>query len=682
MVKININSQEIEVEQGLTIIQACDSLGIEIPRFCYHDRLAIAGNCRMCLVEVVGGPMKPVASCAMQVTEGMVINTNTEMVKKAREGVLEFLLINHPLDCPICDQGGECDLQDITMAYGRGTSRIKEQKRSVPKKNFGPLIETAMNRCIHCTRCIRFLSDVAGTYELGGIGRGENVEIDTYIKQHISSELSGNIIDLCPVGALTSKPYSFKARSWELVHCETIDVLDATCSAIRVDVRGPEVMRILPRINEEINEEWISDKTRFAYDGLKLQRLNKPYVRKEVKLVEATWDDAMTIASAKLKSAKSNEIAAIAGDLIDCESMILLKEVMLALGSGNMDCRQDGAKLLSTNRALYVFNTTIEGIERADLCLLVNTNPRMEAPIINARLRKRYLRGNFKIASIGHDIEYLYEVQKLGDDPKILNQIVEGSHEFCKLLSNAKNPMLIIGQDALMRDDAHSILALVSKLVEKFNMINDDWNGFNILHKAAARVGGLDIGFTPKNGGKDIDQILYHAEKGNIKVVYLLGADEIDVSKLKNTFVIYQGHHGDNGASIADVVFPGATYTEKCATYVNTEGRAQRTNIATLPPGEAKEDWFIIKNLAEHLGVHLSYNNLQDVRKKLESIGPHFKCIDQVIKNKWIPINFDKVNLSNMPFSLKKYNFYMTDSITRASKIMAECTKAFCNNSL
>ncbi|MGL9726077.1 MAG: NADH-quinone oxidoreductase subunit NuoG [Wolbachia sp.] len=677
MVKVTINSQECEVESGLTIIQACEVMDIEIPRFCYHERLAIAGNCRMCLVEVEGGPPKPVASCAIPVVEGMVIYTNTPKVKKAREGVLEFLLINHPLDCPICDQGGECDLQDITMAYGKGISRLDEHKRAVPKKHFGPLIETAMNRCIHCTRCVRFLSDVAGTNELGEIGRGENVEISTYIKRHISSELSGNIIDLCPVGALTSKLYSFTARPWELSHYETIDVLDAVGSNIRVDCRGPEVMRILPRLNEEVNEEWISDKTRFAYDGLKVQRLDRPYIKKEGKLVLANWNEALTVAAKKLRSIKPNKIATIAGDLADCESMLLLKEMMHKLGSVNLDCRQDGAKFVSNNRGSYVFNTTIEGIENADLCLLISTNPKIEAPIINARIRKRYLQGNFPIASIGPDIEYLYHVEKLGDNSGVLDEIAKGNHKFCQLLSVASNPMLIIGQDALTRDDSESILALAGTIAEKFNIVRDDWNGFNVLHKAAARVGGLDIGFVPRKDGKGVDQILKQAESGEIEVVYLLGADEIDMSKLENTFVIYQGHHGDKGAHVADVILPGAAYIEKFATYVNTEGRVQKTTLAVFPPGEAKEDWLIIKNLSQYLGLSLLYDSLFDVRKKLATIGPQFRNADQVVKNKWISIACDEIKLSNIPFTLKKCNFYMTDSISRASKIMADCTKAF-----
>ncbi len=673
VVEVTINSIKTKVDPGVTILQACELVGIEIPRFCYHKRLKIAGNCRMCLVEVVGGPPKPVASCATPVAEGMTIYTDTPKVKKAREGVLEFLLINHPLDCPICDQGGECDLQDITMAYGRGLSRLDEMKRSVPKKDFGPLIETAMNRCIHCTRCTRFLSDVAGTCELGGIGRGEDMEISTYIKKHISSELSGNIIDLCPVGALTSKPYSFKARSWELSHCNTIDILDATCSAIRLDYRGFEIMRVLPRTNDEINEDWISNKTRFSYDGLRVQRLDHPYLRKEGKLKPVAWDEALTVAAEKLKE---NRIAAISGDLADCESMLLLKELMQSLGSSNLDCRQDKAKLIPKNRGAYVFNTTIAGIENADLCLLINTNPRIEAPIINARLRKNYLSGNFVVASVGPDIDYLYDVKKLGDDPSILESIAAGTHAFCCALNNAKNPMLIIGQDALIRDDASSILALAGKIAEKFNMIREDWNGFNVLHKAAGRIGGMDVGFTPKRGGKDTEQILNAANSGNIDVIYLLGADEIDMSSLGNAFIIYQGHHGDNGAQKADLILPGATYVEKSATYINTEGRVQRTSVAVPPPGEAKEDWLIIQNLSKYIGHALPYDDLNDVRKKLESIGPQFRNVNKVIKNKWISINHN-INLSKVPFSLKEFNFYMTDPISRSSQIMADCTKSF-----
>ncbi|QXK91920.1 NADH-quinone oxidoreductase subunit G [Neoehrlichia mikurensis] len=680
MVKLIINSQEVEVDAGMTVLQACEIAGIEIPRFCYHERLAIAGNCRMCLVEIANGPPKPAASCAMPVADGMVVNTNTDKIKKAREGVLEFLLINHPLDCPICDQGGECDLQDQVMAYGCSVSRYCEEKRAVSKKNFGPLIENMMTRCIHCTRCIRFLSDVAGTYDLGTIGRGELMEIDTYIAKGITSEISGNIIDLCPVGALTSKPYSFKARSWELSHCETIDVLDAVGSNIRVDCRGLEVMRILPRVNEEINEEWISDKTRFSYDGLKVQRLDKPYMRRNGKLVASTWEEAFFVIAEKLKNIPGDRIAAIAGDLVDCESMLLLKELMHKLGSDNIDCRQDGAKILTINRALYLFNTSISKIEEADLCILINTNIRFDAPMINTRIRKRYLQGEFVIASIGPKFNYNYQVEYLGDDCAILQDIFNNQHSFCEVLNKAKKPMLIIGQDGLIGDNANAILVLASKIAEKFNMIQEQWNGFNVLHKAAARVGGLDVGFIPKNFSNiDVLKILKKAECGDIDVLYLLGADEINLSSSKLSFVIYQGHHCDNGAQNADIVLPGAAYTEKIATYVNTEGRAQRTTIAIYPPGIAKEDWLIIKELSQYLGKELPYNSVFDVQRQLSTLGEQFKeeNIGKLIANKWLSVD-EEVNFNiHGKLTTKECNFYMTNSISRSSSIMANCAKYF-----
>ena len=681
MVKLVIDSLEVEVEDGVTVLQACEIAGIQIPRFCYHERLAIAGNCRMCLVEITGGPPKPVASCAMPVAEGMVVKTNTDKIKKAREGVLEFLLINHPLDCPICDQGGECDLQDQTMLYGRGKSRYKEKKRAVKKKNFGPLIENTMTRCIHCTRCIRFLSDVAGSYELGTLGRGENMEIDTYISKCITSELSGNIIDLCPVGALTSKPYAFKARSWELRHCETIDVLDAVCSNIRVDTRGLEVMRILPRLNEEVNEEWISDKTRFSYDGLKLQRLDKPYIRKDGHLLPVTWEEAFNVISRKINNTTNNKIAAIAGDLADCESILLLKELMHKLGSYNIECRQDGSALPSDNRSLYLFNTGISNIKDADLCLLINTNIRFEAPIINARLRKRYLQGEFKIASLGLYNNFNYKVENLGTHCLILDDILHERIPFSELLKHAKNPMVIIGQDALLGENGDAIFNLAVKISEKFNIIRDDWNGFNVLHKAAARVGALDIGFVPNSNNNIISNIVNGISSGEIEVLYLLGADEVDITPSESSFIIYQGHHGDKGAQIADVILPGAAYTEKNATYVNTEGRVQRTNIAVYPPGMAKEDWLIISELSKYLKVDMQYNSLDCVRNKLSTLGEQFheENIGNLISNKWTSINKD-INLEeNSVFITKNFNFYMTDPISRASIIMANCVKAFAN---
>ncbi|KJV66037.1 MULTISPECIES: NADH-quinone oxidoreductase subunit NuoG [Ehrlichia] len=682
MVKLVIDSLEIEVEEGMTVLQACEIAGIQIPRFCYHERLAIAGNCRMCLVEIVGGPPKPAASCAMPVAEGMIVKTNTDKIKKAREGVLEFLLINHPLDCPICDQGGECDLQDQTMLYGRGKSRYEERKRAVKKKNFGPLIENTMTRCIHCTRCVRFLSDVAGSYELGTIGRGENMEIDTYISKCITSELSGNIIDLCPVGALTSKPYAFKARSWELRHCETIDVLDAVCSNIRVDTRGLEIMRILPRLNEDINEEWISDKARFSYDGLKLQRLDKPYIRKNGHLLPATWEEAFNVIAKKISSASGNKIAAIAGDLADCESMLLLKELMHELGSPNIECRQDGSIVPTNSRAVYVFNTGISNIESADLCLLINTNIRLEAPIINARLRKRYLQGGFRVASLGLYNNFNYKVENLGNNCLVLDDILhERVPSFSELLKYAKNPMLIIGQDALIGENGNSIFTLAAKIAEKFGMLRNDWNGFNVLHKAAARVGALDVGFVPNSNTNIISNIINGISSGEIEVLYLLGADEVEISPSESSFIIYQGHHGDRGAQIADVILPGAAYTEKNATYVNTEGRVQRTNIAVFPPGIAKEDWLIIKELSRYLKVNMQYDTLGCVRDKLSRLGEQFReeNIGNLIPNKWTSIDESIILEKDSVFINKDFNFYMTNPISRASIIMADCVKAFAN---
>ena len=522
-VKLTIDGQEVEAQAGSTILQVADYLGIEVPRFCYHERLAIAGNCRMCLVEVEKSP-KPVASCAMPVAEGMVVKTNTPMIKKAREGVLEFLLINHPLDCPICDQGGECDLQDETVAYGRGKSRYDENKRAVEDKDFGPIVKGTMTRCIHCTRCIRFITDVAGVPELGATGRGEHMEVGTYVEKALSSELSGNIIDLCPVGALTSRPYAFTARSWELKKTESIDVLDALGSNIRIDSRGNAVMRILPAINDDINEEWLGDKSRNSYDGLLRQRLDRPYVRnKKGKLEAASWGDALKAVAAKLTKTSGNKIAAIAGDLADAEAMVALKDLMGKLGSSNLDCRQDGAKI-GGPRGSYIFNSGIAGIEDADALLLIGTNPRVEAPVLNARIRKRFLKGGFKIGAVGPKGNLTYKHTNFGDEPQVLEAIAAGTHDFAKVLTDAKRPMVIIGQGALSRADGDVILGLARKIAEKTGMMVDGWNGFNVLHQAAARVGGLDLGFLPGAGGRDVAGILDGAEKGEIEVVYLLGA--------------------------------------------------------------------------------------------------------------------------------------------------------------
>lgn len=683
MPKITINHIEIEVDSGLTVLQACEAAGIEIPRFCYHERLSISGNCRMCLVEMEPSP-RPVASCAMPVADGMVVYTNTPMVKKARKSALEFLLINHPLDCPICDQGGECDLQDITMAYGADQSRFQENKRAVAEKDLGPLVATAMTRCIHCTRCVRFSTEVAGVEEMGATGRGENTEVGTYVGMAVSSEMSGNMIDLCPVGALTSKPYAFTARAWELRHTETVDVLDAVGSNIRVDSRGNEVMRVLPRLNEDINEEWISDKTRFSYDGLKRQRLDRPYVREDGRLREASWEEAFAAIAGRItaiKGAKGQKIAAIAGDLACCESIQALKDIMNAFKSPHMDCRQDGAMLDPGARAGYLFNTSISGIEHADLCLLIGVNPRIEAPLINARLRKRFLMGSFSVALVGAKVDLTYAYEYLGSGPRTLEQILSRSHMFAELMDAANRPMLILGQGALARADGAAILAAARNLADQFAMVSHDRNGFNVLHKAAARVGAMDLGFVPGEGGRDVAGILDGAASGELEVVYLLGADEIDTTFLSSAFVIYQGHHGDAGAAAADVVLPGAAYTEKDATYVNTEGRVQQSRLAVHPPGQARPDWMVLRALSQALGQKVGYDTLEELRVQMIRSNAVFAeldvaAADRMAKTKWAAFGAPG-KMNGSPFADTVENFYMTDPIGRASETMARCTDTF-----
>lgn len=673
-VTLTIDNHVIEVLSGTSVLQACEQLGIEIPRFCFHDRLSVAGNCRMCLVEMERSP-KPIASCAMPCTENMVVFTNTPMVKKARSGVMEFLLINHPLDCPICDQAGECDLQDQAMAYGMN-GRFREKKRAVREKEFGPLIATAMTRCIHCTRCIRFHEEVGGVSELGTLGRGEDMEIDTYIEKAIRSELSGNLVDICPVGALTAKPYAFTVRPWELRKVESIDVLDAVGSNIRIDVRGGEVMRILPRLHEDINEEWISDKTRFAYDGLKYERLDRPYVRKEGQLQPVLWGEALGKIKEKVLGVSGVEIAGITGDLCDVESMVALKDLLMCLGSPHFDCRQDRGQYDTTIRSGYLFNTSIAEIECADVILLVGTNPRYEAPLINSRIYRRFRRGMLSIGYVGPHIELNYPYTHLGAGPHTVSALAQGDHEFCEVLRKARNPMMIVGMGALCRSDSMVLQKVLRDIAESFGFIREGWNGFNVLHTAAARVGGLDIGFLPQENGYTTSDILKYAKKGRIKVLYLLGADEIDITSLKNTFIIYQGHHGDRSARYADVILPGAAYTEKYGTYVNTEGRPQRARRAVFPPGQAREDWTILRALSEVLGYPLPYNTLGEIRKRLCDVNPIFAHIGYITPHSWG--DFGKQGtLESLPFVLPIENFYKTDSISRASVTMDECTKAF-----
>ncbi len=674
-VKLTIDGQETEVEPGTTVLQACQQLGVEVAHFCFHERLAIAGNCRMCLVEQERSP-KPIASCAMPVAPGMVIHTQSEKAKKARHAVMEMLLINHPLDCPICDQGGECDLQDQAMAYGFDRGRYQENKRAVADKDFGPLVATEMTRCIHCTRCIRFLTDVAGVAELGATGRGENMEIGTYIEQALGSELSGNIIDLCPVGALTSKPYAFNARPWELHKSESIDVLDAVGSNIRIDARGAQILRVLPRLHEEVNEEWISDKSRFAVDGLLHRRLDRPYIRRGGRLVEAEWHEALDLVADRLKGTPGERVAAIAGDLCDAESMFALKELLGGMGATSLDCRQDGAKIDAACRAGYLFNTTIAGIDEADACLLIGTNPRWEAPIVNARLRKRYLAGGFKVAAIGPRLDLTFPVEMLGEGGDTLAALGQGGHDWGDRLKDAKAPMLIVGSGALARPDGAQVLGAARALAESLGLIRDDWNGFNVLHRAASRVAGLEVGFLPGGGGRDVAGILDGCRKGDVEVLYLMGADELDLADTGSAFVIYQGHHGDRGAARADVVLPGAAYTEKDGTYVNTEGRAQLGRRASFPPGEAREDWAIIRALSGALGKPLPFNALPELRRAMRAAHPTLGEIDVVGKAAWG--GFGAVGpIAATPFAYPIADFYKTDPISRASPTMTRCSELF-----
>ena len=675
MPKLTVNGIEVEVENGASVLQACEEAGYEIPRFCYHERLSIAGNCRMCLVDMERAP-KPIASCAMPAADGMVIDTQSDRVKKAREGVMEFLLVNHPLDCPICDQGGECDLQDQAMGYGEDASRYVENKRAVDEKHMGPLIKTVMTRCIHCTRCVRFATEVAGVPELGAIGRGENMEITTYLEKTLASELSANVIDLCPVGALTSRPYAFVARPWELTKVESIDVMDAQGANIRVDARAGQVMRVMPRLNEAVNEEWISDKTRYAIDGLKRQRLDTPYLRDaQGKLQPVSWDEALQAVGAQMKKAKAKGTAALVGDQVDAEAIFALKSLMDKIGSPHMDCRQDGAKLNPKVRASYLFNSTIAGADEADAILIIGANPRIEAPVMNARIRRNHLMNQVAIAHIGPEVDLTYPASHLGDDIAVLDEIVSGKHPFAKTMAKAKKPMIILGMGALTRTDGAAILGRAKAIADATKMVTADWNGFNVLHTAASRVAALDLGFVPGKDGLDTQGILKGAQSGDIKLVWLLGADEIDMSALEKTFVIYQGHHGDKGAAAADIILPGAAYTEKDGTYVNFEGRVQRGARATFPPGDAKDDWAIIRAVSAVVNKTLSFDSADACHQAMVEAVPHLGDVDEITPAKWVKFG-SSAKLTTAPVTTSLEQFYMTCPISRASETMAECLRA------
>jgi NADH-quinone oxidoreductase subunit G len=685
MARVKVDGKEIDVPAEYTLLQACEAAGAEIPRFCFHERLSIAGNCRMCLIEVKGGPPKPQASCAMSVRdlrpgpngEPPEMFTKSKMVKKAREGVMEFLLINHPLDCPICDQGGECDLQDQAMVYGVDGSRFKENKRAVEDKYIGPLVKTIMNRCIHCTRCIRFSAEVAGIEDLGATGRGEDMEITTYLERAMSSELQGNVIDLCPVGALTSKPYEFHARPWELVKTESIDVMDAVGSAIRVDTRDREVMRVLPRLNEAVNEEWISDKTRFVWDGLRTQRLDRPYVRRHGRLEPSAWAEAFVVVADKVKATRPDRMGAMAGDLASVEEMFALRELMKSLGVKNLDCRAAGEGLdPALGRASYIFNPTITGIEQADAILIVGADPRHEAAVLNARIRKRWRQGDTTIGLVGERVDLTYPYEYLGAGPDSLADVATAMHGFGKMLATAKRPLVLVGGGGLARADGMEVLAQAAALVTG-SAVEADWNGLAILHTAASRVGGLDLGFVPGQGGLDTLGMVAAAATKSLDLLFLLGADEIAMNALGETFVVYVGSHGDAGAHRADVILPGAAYTEKSGTYVNTEGRVQMAARAAFPPGDAREDWAILRALSDVLARRLPFDSLSELRRALYAAHPHFAEMDRVA-----PGSIDTVKalaarnprMTRERFRNVVADFYQTNPIARASAVMAECS--------
>ncbi len=666
MLKLKVNDIEVEVEEGLTVLQACEKAGVEIPRFCYHEKLSIAGNCRMCLVEMEKSP-KPIASCAMPAAEGMVIKTNTAKIEKSRKGVMEFLLANHPLDCPVCDQGGECDLQDQSMFYGIDKSRFKENKRAVPDKNMGPLIKTQMTRCIHCTRCVRFATEIAGVPELGAIGRGEDMQIATYLEQSIQSELSGNVIDLCPVGALTSKPYVFEARPWELKKTETIDVMDAVGSNIRVDTYDWEVKRILPIINEDINEEWISDKTRYACDGLLNQRLDTPYIKYNNKFEKASWDEVYKIIKSKIENTNKGEICGFVGDLVNMETSFIFKEFFeRTLDSNKYESRSKKSFIDNSIRENYLFNSSINGIEESDLILLIGTNPRFEATMLNARIRKAYLNNNPKIISLNDVGDLTYPYQCLDGKTQTIKDIIENKNEISNYIKNSKKPIIILGESFLKLKSAKYLFFSLKEYLIKNNKFNDDWKSLNLLSTDAASVGNFDLDIL-----NETDELFQNLNENKFKIIYLLGQDNLDFKK-RDEFIIYQGSHGDKGAEIADIILPGAAYTEQSGHYTNLEGKIQKAYKASYPPGNAKEDWQIINEIAELMNSRKLFNDKDEL---ISSMFNYLKLKKEKESSKSI-ISNDQNNFDNETLEVRYKDYYFSNVIARSSKTMLDCNNS------
>ncbi len=671
MPKITINGKEIEFEKGMTVLQACELADAEIPRFCYHEKLSIAGNCRMCLVELEKSP-KPIASCAMPAAEGMNIKTNTKLVEKARKGVMEFLLANHPLDCPVCDQGGECDLQDQSMYYGVDKSRFVENKRQVKEKYMGPLIKTQMTRCIHCTRCVRFATEVAGVPEIGAIGRGENMEITTYLEKAMESELSANVIDLCPVGALTSKPYAFEARPWELKKTESIDVMDAVGSNIRVDTYNWEVKRILPRLNNDINEEWISDKTRYSCDGLLKQRLDVPYIKKNNKLQKSTWDEVILILTEKIKTINPKEIGGHIGDMVNLENALSFKKFFSIIKCDNLEFREKNFYINPSEKSNYIFNSSIKGIEQADLILLVGTNPRHEATMLNARIRKIFAQKQVPIYSIGNPGDLTYNYNIIGDKVDDINKILNNDTDFSKKLLSSKKPIVIIGESALEIKSGKYIFESFKNFLKKNNFIHKDWNALNFLPQNASTVGLLDLNILPKDDEKK-NSFFEKLKNNQFKLLYLLGSDNLDIKK-NNEFIVYQGSHGDRGAEIADIILPSAAYTEQNGLYENLEGRVQECKKASYPIGDALEDWKIFNLILKALGKNENLSNFNSLRKEVFNLIPNFTELNELPSFKECEINNVAQNFINDEvLNIRALDYYFTNAISRASKTMSEC---------